>query len=49
MAMGIRAGRYASSEGLPADTRAACDALVPPGTAVADLHSSANWMKMILV
>ena len=27
-------------------TRAACDDLVPPGTAVADFHNSANWMKM---
>ena len=29
-------------------TRAACDALVPPGTAVADFHNSANWMKMVI-
>ena len=27
-------------------TRAACDDLVAPGTAVADFHNSANWMKM---
>ena len=27
-------------------TRAACDALVPPGSAVADFHNSAPWMKM---
>ena len=26
--------------------RAACDALVPPGSAVADFHNSAPWMKM---
>ena len=26
--------------------RAACDDLVPPGTAAADFHNSANWMKM---
>lgn len=30
---------------LPADVAAACDALVPPGTAVADFHNSASWMK----
>lgn len=29
-------------------TRAACDALVPPGTAVADFHNSASWMKMAI-
>lgn len=27
---------------------AACDALVPPGSAVADFHNSAPWMKMRL-
>jgi len=27
-------------------TRAACDTLVPPGSAVADFHNSAPWMKM---
>jgi aryl-alcohol dehydrogenase-like predicted oxidoreductase len=27
-------------------TRTACDALVPPGSAVADFHNSAPWMKM---
>jgi len=27
-------------------TRAACDALVPPGSFVADFHNSAPWMKM---
>ena len=30
-------------------TRAACDDLVPPGSAVADFHNSAPWMKMQLV
>ncbi|NJN99168.1 MAG: aldo/keto reductase [Anaerolineales bacterium] len=30
-------------------TRAACDALVPPGSAVANFHNSAPWMKMQLV
>ncbi len=29
--------------------REACDALVPPGSAVADFHNSAPWMKMRLV
>lgn len=28
---------------LPDDVRAACDALVPPGTAVANFHNSAGW------
>lgn len=28
------------------DVRAACDALVPPGSAVVDFHNSAPWMKM---
>lgn len=28
--------------------RAACDALVPPGSAVANFHNSAPWMKMKL-
>ncbi len=28
------------------DTRAACDALVPPGSVVADFHNTADWMKM---
>ncbi len=28
------------------DLRAACDALVPPGSAVANFHNSAAWMKM---
>ena len=27
------------------DTRAACDALVPPGSAVANFHNTAYWMK----
>jgi aryl-alcohol dehydrogenase-like predicted oxidoreductase len=26
------------------ETRAACDALVPPGTFVSDFHNTANWM-----
>ena len=26
--------------------RAACDALVPPGSAAADFHNTADWMKM---
>ena len=26
--------------------RMACDQLVPPGTAVANFHNSAPWMKM---
>ena len=28
------------------EVRAACDALVPPGSAVADFHNTADWMKM---
>jgi 1-deoxyxylulose-5-phosphate synthase len=28
------------------ELRAACDALVPPGTAVVDFHNTAGWMKM---
>ena len=31
---------------LDAATRVACDELVPPGTAVANFHNSAPWMKM---
>jgi len=27
------------------ETRAACDELVPPGTAVANFHNTAYWMK----
>jgi aryl-alcohol dehydrogenase-like predicted oxidoreductase len=30
------------------DVRQACDAFVPPGSAVADFHNSAPWMKMRL-
>jgi 1-deoxyxylulose-5-phosphate synthase len=30
------------------DLRAACDELVPPGSAVANFHNSAAWMKMRL-
>ncbi|WP_337870818.1 aldo/keto reductase [Meiothermus sp.] len=33
---------------LPEDLRAACGALVPPGSAVANFHNSAPWMKMQL-
>ena len=29
-------------------TRAACDELVPPGSAVANFHNSADWMKMAI-
>lgn len=28
------------------ETRAACDALVPPGSAVADFHNTSGWMTM---
>ena len=28
------------------EVRAACDELVPPGSAVADFHNTADWMKM---
>ena len=31
------------------EMRAACDALVPPGSAVSNFHNSAPWMKMRLV
>ncbi len=31
---------------LDEDLRAACDALVPPGSVVADFHNTADWMKM---
>ncbi len=33
---------------LPADVRAACDALVPPGSAVVNFHNTAPWMKMVV-
>ena len=33
---------------LDAETNAACDQICPPGTAVADFHNSAPWMKMSL-
>jgi aryl-alcohol dehydrogenase-like predicted oxidoreductase len=33
---------------LDASIRAACDALVPPGSAVANFHNSAPWMRMKL-
>jgi len=29
--------------------REACDELVPPGSAVADFHNSAPWMKMAIL
>ncbi|HXV41455.1 MAG TPA: aldo/keto reductase [Anaerolineae bacterium] len=35
--------------GLDEATRAACDELVPPGSAAANFHNSAPWMKMRLV
>ena len=35
-------------ETLSAELRAACDALVAPGSAVANFHNSAPWMKMTL-
>ncbi len=31
---------------LDSETAAALDALVPPGSAVADFHNTSNWMKM---
>ena len=31
---------------LDEEVRAACDELVPPGTAVVDFHNTADWMKM---
>jgi aryl-alcohol dehydrogenase-like predicted oxidoreductase len=31
---------------LPDDVRAACDELVPPGSAVVNFHNTAAWMKM---
>ena len=31
------------------EVRAACDALVPPGSAVADFHNTADWMKMTVL
>ena len=34
---------------LDAETAAALDALVPPGSAVADFHNTSGWMKMTLV
>jgi hypothetical protein len=27
------------------ETRGACDELVPPGSAVADFHNTAPWMR----
>ena len=33
---------------LPGYARAACDALVPPGSAVVDFHNTAPWMKMLV-
>jgi hypothetical protein len=34
---------------LSEDIRAACDDLVPPGSAVADFHNTAEWMKMTVL
>jgi aryl-alcohol dehydrogenase-like predicted oxidoreductase len=34
---------------LDEETRVACDKLVPPGSAVANFHNSAPWMKMQIV
>ena len=31
---------------IPADIIAACDQICPPGSAVANFHNSAPWMKM---
>jgi 1-deoxyxylulose-5-phosphate synthase len=31
---------------VPADVRVACDEVCPPGSAVANFHNSAPWMKM---
>ena len=31
------------------ETRAACDALVPPGSAVANFHNTAGWMKQAIL
>jgi len=31
------------------ESRAACDALVPPGSVVANFHNTADWMKMKLL
>lgn len=33
---------------LPDEVRAACDELVPPGSAAADFHNTAPWMKMTI-
>jgi aryl-alcohol dehydrogenase-like predicted oxidoreductase len=33
---------------LPEDVRAACDTLVPPGSAAVDFHNTAPWMKMVV-
>lgn len=35
--------------GLDDETRAACDALVPPGSAVASFHNTADWMKVKII
>ena len=31
------------------ETRAACDALVPPGSVVSDFHNTIDWMKMTVM
>jgi aryl-alcohol dehydrogenase-like predicted oxidoreductase len=33
---------------LPADVQAACDALVPPGSAAVNFHNTAAWMRMVV-
>lgn len=35
--------------GLDDETRAACDALVPPGSVVANFHNTAPWMKQVVM
>ena len=35
--------------GLDDETRAACDALVPPGSVVANFHNTAPWMKQVVL
>ena len=33
---------------LSEDTRSECDALVPPGSVVANFHNTADWMKTVI-
>ena len=35
--------------GLDEETREACDALVPPGSVVANFHNTAPWMKQVVL